>query len=176
MVSTIWFLAFIKKWATDHSKATIVVKVPWNNFAGVHHVMTSCSCSFCEINCTHTWVGNDRKGQVKCTSSACGDDYKEVNKSGFCSQVCPPISVQSCSCISGQGYKNNSHPFPEDPIHLCAENQHTDSVLLIPILDGWANQWPYTSSLQRDGHHTWKEHLREFTNMQLSLEQLCPIL
>lgn len=30
-----WFPAFVKKWATDPSKATAVVKVPWNDFVGV---------------------------------------------------------------------------------------------------------------------------------------------
>lgn len=120
-------------------------------------VISPCFCSFCEINSTYTWVGKDRGGQVKCTSSACGDDYKEANKSGFCSQVCPPISVGSCSCISGQGYKKN--PFPKYPIHLCAKNQHTNSVLLMSILDGLVNQWPHASHLQRDAHHAWKVHL-----------------
>lgn len=161
MVSTMWFLAFLKKWATDPSKATAVVKVLWNNFVGVLRAVSdfSCSCAFCEIKGTHTWVGKDRGGQVWCTSSACGDDYKEANKSGFSSQVCPPISVENCSCISGQGYKKNSHPFPKDPVHLCAENKHTDSVLLMPIFDGLANRWPHASCLQRDAGHAWKVHL-----------------
>lgn len=153
------FLPLSRSKLQDPSKATVVVKVLWNNFEGVHCVVTSCSCSFCEINCTDTWVGKDRGHNVKRTSSACGDDYKEANKSGFCSQVCPPISVETCSCTSGQDNKKNSHPFPKDPIHLCAENQHNYSVLLMPILDGLANQWSHASCLQRDAHHAWKVHL-----------------
>lgn len=59
--------------------------------------VTSCCRSFCEKNCTHTWVGKDRGGQVRCTSSACGDHYKQANKSGYRSQACPPISVENCT-------------------------------------------------------------------------------
>lgn len=143
-------------WATDPSKATVVVL--WNNFVSLHCVVTSCFCSFCEINCTLTWTGKDRGGQVKCTASACKDDFKEANKSGFCSQICLPISVESCSYISGQGYKKHSYSFPKDPTHLCAEAQHTDFVLLMPVLDGLVNQWPHASCLQRDMHHVWNIH------------------
>lgn len=82
------------------------------------------------VNKLHTYLGGDRGGQDKCTACACEDDYKEANKSGFCSQVCLPISVESCRYISGQGYKKHSYPFPKDPTHLCAEAQHTDFVLL----------------------------------------------
>lgn len=36
VVSTMWFLVFIKKGMTDLNKATVVVKVLWNNFVGIH--------------------------------------------------------------------------------------------------------------------------------------------
>lgn len=58
------------------------------------------------------------------------------------------------TCIFYQGCKKNSHPFPKDSIHLSAEIQDTDSVLLTPILDVLENQWPYASCLQEDVHTT----------------------
>lgn len=40
VVSTMWFLVFIKKGMTDPYKATVVVKVLGNNFVGIHSEMS----------------------------------------------------------------------------------------------------------------------------------------
>lgn len=40
VVSTMWFLVFVKKWMTDPNKATVVVKVLWNNFVDIHSVVS----------------------------------------------------------------------------------------------------------------------------------------
>lgn len=40
VVSTTSFPVLIKKWLTDPNKATVVVKVLWNNFLGVHSVVS----------------------------------------------------------------------------------------------------------------------------------------
>lgn len=37
-------------------------------------------------------MGKNKEVQAKCAFSACKDDYKEINKSEFSSQVCLAVS------------------------------------------------------------------------------------
>lgn len=77
---------------TDPNKATGVARILWNKIVDIHSVVSDLFLLFCEINCTPTWMGKNKEVQGKCASSACKDDYKEINKSEFSSQIYLAVS------------------------------------------------------------------------------------
>lgn len=55
MMPAMWFLVFIKKWIADPNKAEVVVKVLWNDFMGIHSVVSDLVVLYILLNkqCTY---------------------------------------------------------------------------------------------------------------------------